>query len=287
MDFENLNLPQPTELSKEPKQKKGCFWWIGFILCMFALVYIVPPFLAGLFGGSGRTSEDKYPGYYDTSPSTSKTSNAPIVEKRMDYLVSTDVERGVTSLGDVWYDVLVIVENIGEADIYLDGGSLEIEDSSGVLIQKEDLGTPAPRVITTGQKGVYKEAFTIDKGDPEQEYDIIANVSVKKAITKHQYMTVSDMSLLESDSLLHEEGYSFKIVGRVSNFRPEKDNIYIYAFLYDDQGNILHVLHTSEMVDANSKAAFEMNQNTWYREIKYDDIANYKVVAYPYLYQFD
>lgn len=267
--------------NNQPKKKRGCLWWIGLLVVVIFGWNFLNNFVDGFISGYNSAK------YQDENPSTTQAQKGPVIEKKVQYQFYTDVKRGVTSLGDVWYDVLVIVENIGEVDIYLDGGSLEVEDASGVLVQKEDLGTPAPKVITTGQKGVYKEAFLLDSGVPEKEYKIIANVSVKKATSKHQYMTVSDVNLLKTDSYLHEEGCSFKIVGRVENSLSEEEYIYIYAFLYDSHGNILDVIHTSEMVSAKSKGAFEMDQNTWYREIKYDDIARYKVVAYPYLYQFD
>ena len=68
----------------------------------------------------------------------------------------------VSSIGTTWVQVIVEIENTGEAPIYLSSGSYDLKDASGSIIASKSYVSEYPRVVSIGEKAYLYDETTLD-----------------------------------------------------------------------------------------------------------------------------
>lgn len=199
-------------------------------------------------------------------------------------IVDTFYNIGTNSIGTLWIECFTIVENTGTSNIYLSSGSFDIELTSGKLVDTIKLVSVYPQVIAPGERAIYHESTTFDKGDLDTKYKIVPKIDVMRATVPMIRYEVSDVTLSED-----RYGY-INVVGRVTNHTEEEEGLcYVAIFLYNKQKEIIALDFTiiSEDIAPGERASFE---NTFTQDsfgVDFDDVASYEIIAYSHQYQFN
>ncbi|MBO5023605.1 MAG: hypothetical protein J6D11_04790 [Clostridia bacterium] len=218
-----------------------------------------------------------------TTDSQQTTEDKTTVKEKTEYeVISNTCKLGVNSIGTVWIEGIVVVENTGTTNLYLKSGKFDIEDSEGHLVATEDYISVYPTVIAPGEKAIYYGSFSLDNGDVNAEYKIVPNISADKAKVPIERLAVSDFSISED-----KYGY-IKAIGRVENTTEEEQSLYTVAtIMYDANENVIGVMYTyPDKLAPGAKTSFEMSNMVNYNKISFSDIARYEVIAYTYQLQF-
>lgn len=218
----------------------------------------------------------------NVSASSSTDSIAP-VQKTDDYEVGEG--RAVTytdSIGTVWVQISVPVKNTGTTDLYLDSGTMDLEDADGHLVDSKSLVPAYPDVLRPGETAWYYEE-TILEELPDSELKVIPHVDVKSAKISCIRYEVSDVSLTD------QTYGGIKITGRVENTTSGDESfIYVVVYLYDVQDALLCQALTimTDTLKAGEKMGFSAVTWTSNDAITTEAVARYEVYAFPLQYQF-
>lgn len=194
--------------------------------------------------------------------------------------VYNHIKQGTNTLGMVWVDVLCVVKNTGSGTVYLDSGSVDIEDSNGKLVDTYDIIVPSPRVIAPGETAVYQKCFSIDNGIASETYSAKFQTEARNASIPHSRLPVHDFTLSENES------GSLYMLGRVENTTSETVDPYVSVILYDSSDSVIGIFGTLEYdLKPNETKTFKSTRME-YSKIKLSDVARYEVIAYPYQTQW-
>lgn len=186
------------------------------------------------------------------------------------------------SIGSVWVQTAVPVENTGSVNLYLGSGTMDLEDADGHLVESLSLVSVFPQVLKPGETAWYFEESTLDEM-PSSELNVVPHVDVKEA-------TVDCIRYETSDVTISDEDFGgIKVTGRVENTTDEDGSmVEVVAFLYDENGDFIGNIYTYLDGDlaAGDKIGFSASSFADVADLTAADVADYKIYAYPTQFQF-
>ena len=203
-------------------------------------------------------------------------------QNKVDYAIVDNYNYvGTNSLGIVWMEGFVVVENTGTTNLYLESGSFDIEDENGKIVGSQSYVNVYPSVIAPGERAVYYDSFSLDYIDVNKTYKIVPKIDVERARVPLLRMNVTETSIKE------DAFGGIDIVGRVENTTNEEQTLYkVIAFLYDKNDKIIGIIYTyPDKLAAGDKIGFEISHFS-YKDIAFEDIARFEVIAQPFQTQF-
>lgn len=185
------------------------------------------------------------------------------------------------SLGTNWVQVKVPVKNTGNSDLYLSAGTMDLEDTNGAFVDTLSFVSVYPEVLCPGEIAWYVEETTVEFDT--QELKVVPHVDVKEAKVDCVRLDVSEVSVSDTPYT------GIEVKGRVENTTSEEQSfIYVVAFLYDADGELLTNAFDIIMdpLAAGDKIGFSGNAIMSDKDITADKVARYEIYAYPQQYQF-
>lgn len=186
------------------------------------------------------------------------------------------------SIGSVWAQIAVPVENTGSVNLYLESGTMDLEDADGHLVESLSMVSVYPQVLKPGETGWYFEESTLDE-KPSSDLKVVPHVDVEEA-------TVDCIRYETSDVTISDEEYGgIKVTGRVENTTDEDGSmVEVVVFLYDENGDFIGNIYTYLDGDlaAGDKIGFSASSFADVADLTAADVADYKVYAYPTQFQF-
>ena len=186
------------------------------------------------------------------------------------------------SIGTNWIQIAVPVQNTGSTNLYLSAGTMDLEDADGHLIDSKSLVSVYPEVIKPGEVAWYYDDTTLDSA-PSSPLKVVPRVDVATAKVDCIRYTTSDVSF-------SDEGYGrIKVTGRVENTTDQPGSmIKVVILMYDAEENFRGVISTYLDGDLNpgDKAGFSASSLGSNGNLQLDDVANYRIYAYPTQFQF-
>lgn len=186
------------------------------------------------------------------------------------------------SIGSVWAQIAVPVENTGSVNLYLGSGTMDLEDADGHLVESLSMVSVYPQVLKPGETGWYFEESTLDE-KPSSDLKVVPHVDVEEA-------TVDCIRYETSDITISDEEYGgIKVTGRVENTTDEDGSmVEVVVFLYNENGDFIGNIYTYLDGDlaAGDKIGFSASSFADVADLTAADVADYKVYAYPTQFQF-
>ncbi len=276
------------EKMKKPIYKKWWFW----LLVVLALLLIVGMLNPSEEKDTGSSSSAAPSSSAADSASDTDSASEPVQEEsssqeedseEADYNVPyTKAIAYTNSIGTVWVQVIVEIENTGSSDLYLSSGSYDLEDASGGLIASRTAVSTFPDVIKPGEKAYMYEETTLDSA-VDGEITVVPRVDASKAKVGCIRFDVTDFSI-STDSYGKLKG-----MGRVENTSEEASSMtYIVVILKGADGNPIGQMFTilTDELKAGDKIGFEMSAFSLPDDVTMDSVADYEVFAYPMQMQF-
>ena len=187
------------------------------------------------------------------------------------------------SSGDLRYDIILEVTNTSSEPLYLKECTVDLEDSSGHLLQADGSLNRCPNVIMPGEKGYFYNQFgtdinsTVDINNVNvvTHYDIIESNKVP-----HSY-PISDVSMIDDDFM------DFNVIGRVENDTEEDTSLlYLNVLFYDVNNKIIGITGTNVDVKAGDTSSFKISGLIMQEFFDKSQISSYKILSQEYYYQF-
>lgn len=214
---------------------------------------------------------------------TKKPANTAKEPQYTSKIVKFDVSPG--KYGDGYeYTAIVEIYNTGSGNIYLKDATFDIEDSSGHLLQTEDLWVYTYRsVVKPGEKGYFYTGTAIKLDTMPEDGAVSLNAHMKIKATKHEPLNyeVSDTSLAQGT-------FGIKTIGRVTNHTNKDDSlVYVRVAYYDAKGTILGISGTNVAgLDAGATVSFEISGLYMNDDFSIEDVASYEVLAQDTYYDY-
>lgn len=209
-------------------------------------------------------------------------SAAPASDEAVYETTYSNVRTYTDSIGTVWVQVIVEIENTDNCDLYLSTSACDLEDASGKLVKTMPMVSAFPDVIAPGEKGYLYESTTLDEA-VEGELTLLARPSVEKA-------KVPNIRLATSEVELVADNYGFlKARGRVENTSDEEQSmVYIVLILKDAENVPIGQMFTilTEDLAVGAKVGFEASGMSLPDDVTADAVASFDVYAYPMQMQF-
>lgn len=283
----------PQTVTNQKSKPKGAFrWWqIPIALLIFFL-----GFGFGLSANSGApTSDKKEPAKMQSSSELSETKKDESAQDEEDnasdelYKITYQTyDVYVNSIGNLCCDVIIEIENTSKFNLFLDSPSYDFEDSEGKLLGTSNIfsfGSEDPDIIAPGEKGYYYANGAPVDGTltADMDYVFVPHLDIRKSKNDIVRYEVSDLSLTEG------EFGTGTITGRITNNTDEDDRmVWVSIMLYNADGNPIGIFGTNvHDVNAGATVSFSSSALPVMHNVKYSDIADYKVIAAKSQYQFD
>ena len=238
-----------------------------------------------LFRSSLQTQLDEALGNTDdSSGSGSITEAKPPADPDQPLFEQTDINCMIYGEGeDRRFEMIVEVTNTSDVPLYLDPRSFDLEDTTGHLLQTDDMISTASDVILPGEKGYFYNQFgtSIDVDNPNDDIVFIPNYTVKEAKkTPHDY-PVSDISFKSDD-------FGYTMVGRVKNDTDDED-FYEYAnvIYYNAEGKCIGITGTTiSDIEPGDTQSFEISSFSIQNIFDPNAIDSYTLYMREHVYQF-
>lgn len=212
----------------------------------------------------------------ETDPTTTPTE-APESSDPQYELGQARVNLWTNSIGTQWMQTIIPVTNTGAGNLYIDGGSFDMEAADGSLIGVQDYVSAYPQVLAPGETGYIYENTSMD--DPiEETPSIVPHPNIDAATVELIRYDVTDISISD------KEYGGINVIGRVTNTSDEAASlVYVALALYDADGNVIDVVFTilTDELAAGAQIGFEASSFSLPDDITADMVANYTVWAYP------
>ena len=213
---------------------------------------------------------------------TTTTKEATTTEKKVMKYEELDysVRIWTNSIGSKWIQVAVPVKDTGNVPIYLSSMSVDVESSSGDLLQTISYINGYPDYLKPGETGYYYKETTCDFED--DEVNLVTHLDVKSTHNEVIRYNVSDISFQDDNT------FGVKVLGRVENQTDEEGSlVYVVANLYDSSNNLLSSCFTilDDNLASHDKIGFTLSQYS-YRDFTVADVASYEVYSYPTQFNF-
>ncbi len=188
--------------------------------------------------------------------------------------------------GDVRDYIIIEVENTGTTDLYLDSASFSFEDADGNLLGVESgLISSDPEIIAPGEKGYFYQNMGSPTGnlDVDEEYTLVADLTIKVAANKIVRYEISDTSISEGST------GPVDVIGRITNSTDEDDSlVWIAVILYDENDIPLGVCGTN-ITDLSAGQTQTFSLSSVYLshlDISLEDVDHYQLYACKTQYQW-
>jgi len=211
-------------------------------------------------------------------------SEEPVLENFTSYeITDTRSKTWTDSIGTIWLQTIIEIENNRTTNLYLNSGAYDIEDASGGLIASKTMVSEYPNVLAPGEKGCMYDETMLDE-TVNGEIKVLPREDIEEATVDLIRFPVTDVKLSSST-------YSgVKMLGRVENTsRDKQDMVYAVAFSYDSSGVCIGQMVTilMEEISIGDKIGIEMSGLSLPDDFHVHSISDYVVYAYPRQFQFD
>ncbi len=228
-------------------------------------------------GASGNNQQEK-----SEDVSQEPAPNQTEIEETAYEITYSSAKVYTNSIGTVWSQVIVEIENTGSSDLYLSSGAYDLEDTNGNLITSESMVSTYPEVISPGEKAYMYNETTLDDAI-EGDVVVVPRPSVDKAKVENIRYSVTDVNI--SDGQYGD----LKALGRIENTSSEDSSMtYIVIIMKDSAGTPIGQMFTilTDDLKAGDKIGFEMSAFALPDDIKADSVADFVAYAYPMQMQF-
>ncbi len=210
-----------------------------------------------------------------TSTASDNTSVQTTNEETKYEMLDSQAYVWTDSINSKWIKMVVPVKNTGNTNLYLNDISIDIESSSGKLLDSKSYINGYPEVIKPGEIGYYYDETTINFTDTTVK--LVPHLDVEKAKFTPVRYNVSDIDITDTDYM------GAKIVGRVENNTSSDGTlVYVVANLFDADDKLISSCFTilDDTLKAGAKVGFNMMPYS-YRDFKAEDVKRYETYAYP------
>ena len=179
------------------------------------------------------------------------------------------------STSSSYYILISEITNTGNVPLYLDTGSMELENEKGELVGLDEITYPYPNLILPGEKSYMQSRINVDK--PIQ--------GIPKAIPRFNVKSknVKPIRLKISDITITDEKYSApKTMGRITNnTNSDISGVYVVFIYYDINKSPIGVVHDYIIsIPSGQTRAFETLSLELSNNLKKSDINSYLAYAY-------
>lgn len=195
----------------------------------------------------------------------------------------SSVKTHKNSIGTIWAQAIVEIENTGSSDLFLESGSCDFEDMEGNLVASKDMSV-YPQIIAPGEKAYYYEETILDALTEPADLKIIPRPEIMESTTEHITYSVTDISITDNTY------GGVKVIGRVENTtEAEESMIYVAITLFNEAAEPIGLVFTilTDDLAPGEKVGFEATSISLPDEVTADSVASYTAVAYPHQFQFD
>lgn len=231
-------------------------------------------FAAGC-GGSSAPEEKTAP------PAAAPATEAPAPAEAWE-TVSSGVKTWTNSIGSNWARAWVEIENTGSVPLYLESTTFDLEGPDGKLVKSLSMVSGYPQVLMPGERGVYEEETTLDKGELPETLTVYSRLDVVPATVECVRLDVSELEITDASTT------GLRMTGRVVNTTGEERSlVYVAALLYAADGTYLGTMWTilDGAVPAGEKQGFERG-DLGQLNLSAEDIDHWTAYAYPNQFQF-
>ena len=181
------------------------------------------------------------------------------------------------SIGNYYYYAYAEITNTGSVNIHLDSCRFIFEDKSGNVYKVDEYAASAPDIIKPGEKGYFYTPSTqsLDTDTAKnKDLTITAEIVCEKYKDEVVEYELSNMNM-------RKDAYEYPIVtGRVlSSTKSTSKYIYLNAFFYDDNNQLLFITEKSVEAQPGGSVAFEINSMYGEDSNTRSKATKYKVIA--------
>jgi len=188
----------------------------------------------------------------------------------------------VNSIGTVWVQVIVEIENTGTVPLFLSSGAYDLEAADGRLVRSSTTFSAFPDVIAPGERGYFYEATILQDMDEAVELTVLQRPSIRRARVENIRLPITEFELTE-------DAFNIRMRGRIENTTEEDQTfIYVVAILFDDNDKPIGQLFTilMEVLSPGDRIGFEGVALSLPSSVTVDSISRYMLFAYPMQMQF-
>ncbi len=188
------------------------------------------------------------------------------------------------SIGTIWSQAIVEVENTSDTDLYLNYGSYELTSTDGTIIHTTNNSfIPYPDILSPGEKGYYYELTTMDAGTPTEGISITPHIDVSPSKNENIRLEVSNTEIYD------KEMGGIDVHGQITNSTDSaQESVYVAAVLFNENNEPIGLLWNILMntIQPGETMGFELETISLPDNITKASIADYEVFAYPQQMQF-
>lgn len=212
-------------------------------------------------------------------PSTEESSSAPSkTEPPTASFKVTDQRLNVyrNRAEEFWGQVIAVVQNTGDAPIYLQNSTFHITDAEGKSLASDTTVSAYPQIVAPGETGYYYAETYLETESAEGltlEFTPQVSVSAQQAVT----YTVENPDLQDS----RYGGMELRVT--LSNSAAQDTRHYCVAvLLFDAEGKLLGQFYDvpSVKVPAGGSAVLELSSYMLPDTVTKAEIADYRILAY-------
>ena len=179
---------------------------------------------------------------------------------------------------------IVVVENTGDVDLYLDSSTFELEDAEGSLLCTVEYVSAYPQVLQPGEIGWFYEDSMFQLSEPAEGAVLTPRLQIKPATVDCIRFPLTDVRV-EYDDVYKR----LTLLGRVENTsETEQSMIYVAALLYGADDAPLGAIATIvQNVAPGTVAGFDQMALSLPEDITAEDVNRIDAHAWPYQFQFN
>lgn len=211
----------------------------------------------------------------------SKSQSSKPIQKSEYEIVGIYGCTTINSIGSPYLQGVVVIENTGNTNLFLNDATFDVEDENGNLIASRGYINAYPQIIAPGERGVYFEEMNIDTLDTSKSYKLIPYLDVEKATVNLIRLNYSDVKIQEGSY-----GIYIDVLGRIHNTtKNDYSSALVAVICYDSNGKVIDVIYSYETCKAGEKRGFEISHHPTF-DISVSDISRYDVYVYPHQFQW-
>lgn len=222
------------------------------------------------------------PNYQQAPAPSAQSGQMPEVNTEPYNVTYTSVWTAINTSGMVMTYVMAEVENTSDQTLYFAAATYDLEDSEGKLVYSEDSADFWPQFLQPGEKGYVYTANCVHGVNAGEKLNVNLRLYFEWQTAAIRRFPVSEFSM-------EDDGYGdVRIKGRVTNeLENDQGWIDIAAIAFDKDEKPICVLEAEvrEPVKPGDTIGFT-GGGALPANLKYSDIASYKVYAFCGAFQF-
>lgn len=221
---------------------------------------------------SSEPSSEPVPSTEESSSAPSKTEPPTASFKVTDQRLNVYRNRAE----EFWGQVIAVVQNTGDAPIYLQDSTFHITDAEGKSLASDTTVSAYPQIVAPGETGYYYAETYLETESAEGltlEFTPQVSVSAQQAVS----YTVENPDLQDS----RYGGMELRVT--LSNSTAQDTRHYCVAvLLFDAEGKLLGQFYDvpSVKVPAGGSAVLELSSYMLPDTVTKAEIADYRILAY-------